>query len=122
MGAEAVRVDLYQRLSAIRALDDVDVFETELTDRFGPPPTETQRTLAIARVRATAGRAGIRSVTVRDRKVLLETDEGLVKDETRRIPRLRARTPDDQLAELHATMVRLTARGQAGPAATSAVA
>ena len=122
VGAEAVRVDLYQRLSAIRALDDVDVFETELTDRFGPPPTETQRTLAIARVRATAGRAGIRSVTVRDRKVLLETDEGLVKDETRRIPRLRARTPDDQLAELHATMVRLTARGQAGPAATSAVA
>ena len=100
----------------------MDAFEAELADRFGPPPPEARRALVIARVRAAAVGGGIRSVTVRDRKVLLETDEGLVKDETRRIPRLRTRTPDDQLLELSVTVGRLAARNHPTPASAPAVA
>ena len=51
---EDVRISLYTRLCRLRSTAELDSFEDELEDRFGEPPEEARRLLAIARVRESA--------------------------------------------------------------------
>jgi transcription-repair coupling factor (superfamily II helicase) len=57
-----LRVTLYARLARITDLAALDRFEAELGDRFGEPPEEAQRLLAVARVRLLARALGIERI------------------------------------------------------------
>jgi transcription-repair coupling factor (superfamily II helicase) len=53
------RLDLYRRLAAATAAEEVDAVEAELVDRFGLLPEPAARLLAIARLRLSARPLGI---------------------------------------------------------------
>jgi transcription-repair coupling factor (superfamily II helicase) len=50
----ALRLSLYKRLSGLKAHEDLDAFESELTDRFGSPPAEVRNLLGIVRIKQLA--------------------------------------------------------------------
>ena len=54
-----VRLDLYVRLARLPDLDALDSLAEEIDDRFGQPPPEVERTLALARLRLRCKEAGI---------------------------------------------------------------
>lgn len=56
------RINLYARLARLADTADIDVFEEELEDRFGPLPLETTALLALGRLQRLAGSAGVREV------------------------------------------------------------
>ncbi len=72
---ENLRLRLYQRISALASRQEIALLKQEIRDRFGKPPDEVQRLLLIAELRITAAGRGIKSVVVRDRKVMLSTDK-----------------------------------------------
>ncbi|MFN3435631.1 MAG: TRCF domain-containing protein, partial [Sphingomonas sp.] len=51
---EDSRLTLYARLTRIETIDDLDEFERELEDRFGPAPEAARRLVALARLRLQA--------------------------------------------------------------------
>ncbi len=55
-----LRVALYRRLARLSELDAIEAFTEELTDRFGPPPRETDALLDLARLRCLGAAAGVR--------------------------------------------------------------
>ena len=105
---ETVRVQLYRRLGSLTDLESLDEFAAELRDRFGPQPEEAERLLALSRLKLVAAKGGIHAISVREGKVLLETDEGLLKMPDRRLPRLQASAPAKFLSELIGITARLT--------------
>ncbi len=56
------RLDLYKRMSASRTREDVQSFEEELRDRFGPVPDAVANLLEILRLRVAAAEAGVESL------------------------------------------------------------
>lgn len=56
------RINLYGRLSRLVSSADIDHFEEELEDRFGPPPAELTALLGLARLQQLAASAGVREV------------------------------------------------------------
>ncbi|KAK0346960.1 hypothetical protein LTR94_004350 [Friedmanniomyces endolithicus] len=49
-----LRLELYVRLARIKAETELDAFEEELVDRFGPLPDSVERLIGLARVRLAA--------------------------------------------------------------------
>jgi transcription-repair coupling factor (superfamily II helicase) len=56
---EEVRINLYARLARIASAAEADSFADEFEDRFGAPPAEAARLLAMARIRRLARETGI---------------------------------------------------------------
>ncbi len=98
--SEQLRLEYYRRLSKLTQEADRDELEDELKDRFGSLPRAVQTMLEIARLRLLAARRNIFSVSVRKRKILLETEEGLIKNKNNRLPLLEAEEPLSQLSEI----------------------
>jgi len=61
--SERLRLEMYKRLSEVRADGDVDVLREEMVDRYGAPPAPVERLLEVARFRVRCRRAGISEVT-----------------------------------------------------------
>ena len=99
VGAENVRIECYRRLNRISDLEGLETFARELADRFGSLPTAVTVLLDVARIRVLARTSGIHSVTVRNGRVLLERETGLVRKGSRKVPELTARTPRGRLEE-----------------------
>ncbi len=70
---ENLRLRLYQRMSALATKQEINLIKREIKDRFGKLPKEVQRLLLIAELRIVAADKGIKSVIVRNRKVMLST-------------------------------------------------
>ncbi len=98
--SEQLRLEYYRRLSKLKRESERDELEDELKDRFGPLPREVQTMLEIARLRLLAAERNIFSVSVRKQKILLETNEGLVKNKHNRLPRLESEEPLPRLCEI----------------------
>ncbi len=62
--ADRLRLEAYRKLASATADDDVDEVMSELTDRYGEPPVETQRLAAIARLRLRCRERGVTEVGV----------------------------------------------------------
>jgi transcription-repair coupling factor (superfamily II helicase) len=62
---EAAKIDVHRRIVAARAPGDLRAIHDELSDRFGPPPTEAENLLALQRARIELRLAGARSVELR---------------------------------------------------------
>ncbi|GAB11326.1 transcription-repair coupling factor [Gordonia araii NBRC 100433] len=62
--ADRLRLEAYRKLAAAAGDDEVAAVLTELTDRYGPPPTETLRLAEIARLRIRAREFGVTEIGV----------------------------------------------------------
>ena len=62
--SERLRLEMYKRLSEVRADLDVDTIQAEMMDRYGNPPNEVVSLLLVARFRARARQAGVGEVTI----------------------------------------------------------
>jgi len=60
------RLEIYRKLGAAPTDEDVDSMEGEILDRFGPLPWQVLNLLYVARLRLTAGKAGVAAI-VRER-------------------------------------------------------
>ncbi len=74
------RINLYARLSRLGGLDDIDAFEDELHDRFGPLPASLVLLLSQTRLLALAKRAGVRSVSAGPKGIALTLRTGRAAD------------------------------------------
>ena len=70
------RINLYGRLARLAAVDEVDAFEDELQDRFGPMPEALRLLVGQARLRALARAAGVREVTAGPKAIALTLSPG----------------------------------------------
>ena len=68
---EALRINLYARLARIGSADEVDAFQEELEDRFGPLPDPAAALLALGRLKALARAAGVTQVVSGPKAVAL---------------------------------------------------
>ena len=66
---EALRLDIYKRISSFENEDDLVDMQDELIDRFGDPPKPVQVLLQVAVVKALAHKAGIESITANEREL-----------------------------------------------------
>lgn len=67
--SERLRLEMYKRLAEVRSDDDVATLREELVDRYGTPPDEVVRLLAVASFRARCRQAGITEVTIAGKHV-----------------------------------------------------
>jgi transcription-repair coupling factor (superfamily II helicase) len=75
LGQEALRLELYRRLSSAATDGEIDRIRAEAEDRFGPLPAEAETLLDVTRLRLAAGRAGIEEIaTVRGQVRLRPVD------------------------------------------------
>ena len=71
----AERLDIYQRLAAIRTLTEIEELQEELEDRFGRVPGPTTVLLYTAKVRILAEACGVNSVVATDDRVTFSLNE-----------------------------------------------
>lgn len=74
-----IRIGLYVRLARVLEERDLDLFEAELTDRFGPHPVPVERLLAAARIGILARSAGIARVDAGPAAIALTPYGGALK-------------------------------------------
>ena len=73
---EALRLQLYRRLSGMTTLDEIQEITSELEDRFGPIPELAQNLLYQLRLKALAIQAEVESIVAEHREIVLRS-EGL---------------------------------------------
>ncbi len=66
------RVEIYRKLSEARSVEEVDLIEAELTDRFGKPKKEVSDLLGFTCAKICASSKGISRVSVKDDILMLE--------------------------------------------------
>jgi transcription-repair coupling factor (superfamily II helicase) len=71
-----VRLTLYQRLAKARTVEEVSQIKGELRDRFGSLPAEAQNLLYVVSLRVLAAQAGIQSISVEGKQVVIRLIEG----------------------------------------------
>jgi transcription-repair coupling factor (superfamily II helicase) len=65
------RLEIYRRLGAVSAVEEIEAMEHELLDRFGPLPWQVQNLLYVVRLKLTAGKAGVKAVVREDSHIVL---------------------------------------------------
>lgn len=58
-----LRLQLYRKAASAQAEDEIDAVESEIDDRFGPPPPSVRNLLAVMRVKCQLKRLGVRTLT-----------------------------------------------------------
>jgi transcription-repair coupling factor (superfamily II helicase) len=84
--AESLRLQYYRRFSQVQTAKEADEILAELADRFGPLPDEVKLYAATIKVRITAAEKNVHSVALRNGKIMLETEKGLVRKSDGAIP------------------------------------
>ncbi|MFC3692954.1 transcription-repair coupling factor [Chenggangzhangella methanolivorans] len=75
VGDLAVRLSLYRRLADIDDDETLEAFAAELTDRFGPAPSEVKQLLEIAAIKALCRRANVEKIDAGPKGVVLSFRE-----------------------------------------------
>ncbi|MBP2634324.1 MAG: mfd [Firmicutes bacterium] len=63
------KIEIYQRIAAIRQEEHLTELLDELIDRFGEPPLPVINLLGVARIKNLARRVGVRSISERDGRI-----------------------------------------------------
>ena len=108
VGDQGVRIDCYKTLSRMLSVGEVDGYELELKDRFGPLPDCTKSLLDYTRVRILAQRHHIIRLHVRDGRLVMETQKGLYKTSRNEVPRLKETDGASQLKEVIGFLEKLS--------------
>lgn len=72
---EAQRLDIYRKISAVQNLQEAKEVRSELTERYGKPPADTENLLVISVIRALASRAHIASIVRKQKFIELKLAE-----------------------------------------------
>jgi transcription-repair coupling factor (superfamily II helicase) len=80
------RMSIYQRLTGMTSVEQVDDLAKEVLDRFGPLPPETQNLLYIIRLRCLGTRTGIESIATNEGVVTLRLFPGKVIQRPKMFP------------------------------------
>ncbi len=72
----SLRLEIYHRLGSFTATNEVDKITTELIDRFGKPPVETQWLLALTRIRVHANAQNYTLLKFTSNKLYTEQQRG----------------------------------------------
>ncbi|MBU1694064.1 MAG: transcription-repair coupling factor [Verrucomicrobia bacterium] len=107
---ENLRVGLYRKLASAGTEAEVDALAVELRDRFGPLPAPADRLLKVARLRIVAAERGLRSIEMRENKVMMMRGADYVMPNGR-FPRLKTRSSSEQLEELLGLIASVAAAG-----------
>jgi transcription-repair coupling factor (superfamily II helicase) len=67
----ATRLALYQRLTRVRSVEEIDGLAQELRDRFGEVPLPAQNLLYIVKVKMLAGIAGVEAIYQEGREIVI---------------------------------------------------
>ena len=73
---DGIKLDLYRRLARASAPGDIDELRTELRERFGPLPAETEALLDMGRLRTMGALLGLQHVLVRGDEARLTFRQG----------------------------------------------
>jgi transcription-repair coupling factor (superfamily II helicase) len=71
------RLSLYQRLSRVDKLEQIETLKDEFGDRFGAMPPEVKNLLYALKIKMLATRVGIESVTTEDGLIVIRLLEGI---------------------------------------------
>jgi len=104
---ERLRIGIYRRIAEATSTASLEELHSELRDRFGPPPDEVLRLLAIARIRCQASQAGITLVETRQTRLLLFRGKDPITLPDGKLPRLQAGHPDRKLLEIQEILEKL---------------
>ncbi len=80
---ERTRIAVYKRLQALVTPQEVDDYREELKDRFGPLPAAVEGLLKCHRIRARARQRGFLRMAARDGRLVIETPNGLLRQNGR---------------------------------------
>lgn len=88
---ERLRLELYQKIAAVRDAAGVKSVRSELADRFGPPPPPAEQLLAVAALKAALRRWGVTEVVLLPNRVVRASPVHLGESQQVRLQR---RFPD----------------------------
>jgi transcription-repair coupling factor (superfamily II helicase) len=88
---ERLRLEAYTRIAAIDSVDDIAAVRDEMTDRYGPLPQPVLNLLSVARLRASARRAGLTDIAQQGNHIRFSPVE-LPESREVRVQRLYPRT------------------------------
>lgn len=100
VGDQSTRVVCYKSLSTMLSLAEVDAYQQELRDRFGPLPDCTTHLLDHTRIRILCQKKNISRLCVRDRRLIIDTPNGLYRNARKEVPTLTSAKGDEQLQEV----------------------
>ncbi len=75
---DTLRIQMYKRLSEFTVPNEFDEFKVELEDRFGKLPERAKKTVDFHKLKFMATGAGLASVKVRDKALIMEFDEKIL--------------------------------------------
>jgi transcription-repair coupling factor (superfamily II helicase) len=67
--SQRLRLEMYQRMAAVRNPDEIEQISEELADRYGPLPEAVTNLLEVARFRLHAKQAGLTDVTLQGNQI-----------------------------------------------------
>ena len=105
--SEAMRMDLYRRISAAADEHAVEILREEIADRFGKSPSEVLWFLDVAKIRAMARRKGVFFIERKDGKWFLHKGRETVGFNGK-LPGSSARNTQEVLQELKNVLSKLT--------------
>ena len=79
-GDKVVRLGLYRRIADLRSQVEIDTFQEELADRFGPLPEPLLHLLYQTRLKLLADKAGLASITSEGTQIVLRYPEGMMPE------------------------------------------
>ena len=100
------RIEIYRKLAQVNDRDSLKQLKNELRDRYGPLPQAVKLLLLVAEVKWLAGERNLRSVEIRDGKIMLTKNRDYIMSDGR-FPRLTAKTPEAKLKELRRLLLSL---------------
>ncbi|MFC1904429.1 transcription-repair coupling factor [Chloroflexota bacterium] len=83
------RLSVYQRLTGLNSIEQVEALAQEFSDRFGALPPEVSNLLYAVKIKALAVKAGIESISTEDGHIILRRFQGLHFDRERLAPILK---------------------------------
>jgi transcription-repair coupling factor (superfamily II helicase) len=113
------RVEVYRRLAACAAPDQLEALRAELRDRFGPLPRSVELLLEVTGLKLLAAARGVTRLETREDKLLLERGGDFVMVGGR-FPRLTRRDPAARLREIRRVLLALDGRPEPASAAAPA--
>ncbi|MFO7265526.1 MAG: transcription-repair coupling factor [Bacillota bacterium] len=72
------KVEIYKRVAGLRTAEEIQDFQEELEDRFGPVPPPVRNLLAVARIKVLARELGVEAVNGTKEEVVIRMLPGLV--------------------------------------------
>ncbi len=101
-----LRIDIYRKLAALEDKAAVRALETELKDRFGPPPPALQLLLQVGELKTLAGARGVSALEVKEDKLILTRNGDFVMVGGK-FPRLARKRAAGRLSEIRKLLLAL---------------